>query len=382
MKFKVIILIFIVAIIGYLFTNSNNEKLNERLNDYNDSKFIDKSLVRDISNTYISNKSIDNLKAVEYSLNIPSEGELGDCTMSGDIIYYSILYRNDMGNYANNIEIYSYNITSKLTKLLYGYKDVIPMYLNELRGNKENLFWVTFNSNMEWKLCKYRLLDGKLEVIRTNINSNSLIMPCIDVSNKYLTWYESCLVNNELINYLLIYDISKNMLKKTTNVVLNSAYERSFIRDGFTVYLTKNEKDNIINILNLDTLKIKKIITNINIETIVSNGKYTIWFESFEVPNVYVYEHKNNDYYIVNSLNEGQSVAAIDINNHYMFISDRDENNIYGYNLKNKYKMNLTKKFNNNKNLYVIPYMTIDNKYIAQNILNDGISKCLVIENN
>ncbi|WP_178137484.1 hypothetical protein [Tepidibacter thalassicus] len=309
---------------------------------------------------------------------MPKDGEIGDQTVYGNQVYYTVLYMKDMSNFAEKVDIYKYNVDNGDCDLLYEDNNLdSDIYINELRANENYLFWEKFTPQNDWSLNKFNLNNNKIEVIRTSKDTNSKILPSIEVTNKHLTWYEY--VNKK--PRLIIYSIKENKIKIIDkNIYLESPYDRAYIRDNKLTYITSNNKNKYINIydLNKNRNKILSMPKNIKIKNILSNNNFTIWHEDYGISNVYVYDHRIKELYLINSKNNGHNVFAINLCKNYIFINDSNNSNIFCFDMNTKKKINLTKEINYDKNLYTLTTVTSDNKFIAQNTTIKGVF-CLIV---
>ncbi|WP_187296307.1 hypothetical protein [Tepidibacter mesophilus] len=370
MNKKNIFLIFSLAVIATIIVlYPKNQSIN-----------LDKA--EDISHKFTVQKTQEhisnNIKTQEYQLPIPEGGEIGDQTVYGNHVYYIVLYMKEMSNFAQKAEIYQYNIVNKDYKLIFEYKNLnYDIYVNELRANENYLFWENFDPQNNWSLNKFNLSTNEVEPIITSKDTDSKILPSIEVTNKYLAWYEY--VNKKA--YLMIYSIEKNEIKVIDkNIHLESPYDRAYIRNNKITYLTIDNKNKYINIYNLDENKNKvlNISKNIEIKNVLSNDNFTVWHEDYGMSNVYVYDHRLKKLYLINSKRNGHNIFAINLCKNYIFINDSKKSNIFCFDINNKKKTNLTKKLNNDKNLYTLTTVSADNKFIAQNTTIEGILSLIV----
>jgi hypothetical protein len=340
----------------------------------------------DISNKFSTLNSGDNyLKKFninEYVLPVPEGGEIGDQTVYGNKIYYVVTYSRKMSNFAIKVEIYSYDINNHNTNLIYEYENPSQdIYINELRANEKYLFWTILTPDNSWDLYKLTLEDKSTKVIRTSKNTHSKIPPVITLTNNYLCWYETINKNENIYFALKIYLINENVIKTISdNVYLTSPYTRAFIRNNIVTYLTQNNEGININVYNIksDQNKILLIPTNKKIQNVISNERFTVWHENYTKTNIYVYDHKLDKLFLVNSKENSHNIFAIDLLENYVFINASDINNIFCLDINNKEKINLTSTLNNN-NGYIFTRVTAENKFIAQNS-NHKDKKCLIIK--
>lgn len=374
-KIITLILLLILSILNMSCSKNKKLLINKSLNiNYEDSIIFSKEF------KISSHNSSDNIKVNEYVLPVPENGELGDHTIYGDIIYYTVLYISNMSNFAYKIDIYSYDTNNDNVNLIYRYENnYTDIYLCELRANNKCLFWAITTPNEEWNYNKFDLTNNKIKTIRTSKDTDSILPIVVSLSNKYLSWYESYNKNGEMYFLLNVYFIEKDDIKSINdNVYLTSPFSRAHIRNDVISFLTKSSNSIDINIYNLNnaTNTVLSIPTDKEVLNIMSNEKYTIWHEDYGKSNIYAYDHDLNYLYLINSENN-YSIFNIDLFNNYIFINDSKSNNINCFDIKNKEKINLTVNLTNDRP-HTLVMVASDNKLIARNSKN----KCLIVELN
>ncbi|SHJ89557.1 hypothetical protein [Paramaledivibacter caminithermalis] len=382
-KVFLLIVIFFYSIISGcegndIITNTNNTNIVNLTNRFEECI--------DISNKFSSIKSkgkyFKKFDINEYVLPLPEGGEIGDQTVYKNKIYYVVTYSRKMSNFAKKVEIYSYDINNNNNNLIYQYENSSKdIYINELRANEKYLFWTILTPDNSWNLYRLSLEDKSTKVIRTSKNTHSKIPPVITLTNNYLCWYETINKNENIYFVLKIYFINEDVIKTISdNVYLTSPYARAFIRNNILTYLTQNNEGININIYNIknDQNKILIIPANKKIQNVISNERFTVWHENYTKTNIYVYDHKLDKFFLINSKENSHNIFAIDLLGSYVFVNASDINNIFCLDIDTKEKINLTNTLNNN-NGYIFTRVTAENNFIAQNS-NHKDKKCLIIK--
>lgn len=376
----IIILMFIMSTLGCQKIDVKSIDLrnviNEPIDLSNEFNSLDKSILNDFNvDEFVLNGSSKNLT-------------IGDQTLYGNKIYYIAENVINMSNYSNNIEIYEYDILSKNAKLIYTYvSEQEGLKVNELKTNGKYIFWNLNTSKNKSYLCKLNLEDNKVKIIRNLSDEGSIIPACLSIADKYLSWYELIEKDNTSIAKLFVYNIENDKIKEINNdVYLNSPYDRAHIRDNKITFLIKNKDYKKVCIYNLENNE-KSFLSlpkERNIVNIFSNNIFTVWHENYGKTNIYLYDHKLNKLFLITSEDNEEEVFSMDFNGQHIFINNIEDNtnNIICIDIKDNEKTNLTQHLNFNRNYLILTEVTVDGRFIARNIQEQDIEKCIIINSN
>lgn len=349
----------------------------------------------DITDRFQSEAALESrageISVSEYVLPMPEGSEIGDQTVYGDKIYYVVFYMerdSDQVQFPDTklMEIYNYDTITGQHQPIFHCDEQSGKYINELRANKDFLFWNLLAPGTGWKLYQYNLDHNTASIFISKENDDT-----ISLSDRYLAWYEVKQVEDQIEYLLMVYDLEKAKLQTIEDgCYLPSPYYRANIRNNHVTFLTGDEKNTYVNIFDLETDH-KEILTipkksvgdkDYFIGYAVSNGLYTALQEYVfyggalgQSSNVYVYDHDADTLYLINSDTDGQHAFSIDLVKHYVLLNDTMAGYIYCFDLLAREKINLTAI----KNPYIVT-VAADNKAISHSLTNEGVGNCLIVE--
>jgi len=368
-KIIIYIVVCVIAITGC--TNNNSISIDS-------AKDISKELV-------LSEDALSGIDVREHILPIPQNGEIGDEAVFGDIIYYSVLYMENMSNYANRVEIYSYNTENKDTNKIYEYKNFNDLfYLNELKATDDKLYWNMISSDgIGWEIYEFDLISMQTKAIHSSNVSNPINIPSLTISNQLLAWYEIYKGDAYDEVSLVIYSFETREVESNNDQIhLFSPYDRAFIRDDFLTYLTLNEDNIIVNVWDTINGNIQELEFEIGtrILNIRSNGEITVWHENYGESDVYVYDHISNELYLISSEDDATRIFSIDLFDDFVLINDKKTKKIYGVNIINKKIFDFTREIQGVTSNYIMSGISADNQFKTVNKTSENEIFCLVFE--
>ena len=255
-------------------------------------------------------------KNTDYSINIE------ELTIYENNIYYVVSHMPSQSILADKVEVYRYNILNKHVDLLFDYdKGDGVTWLNEIRVNKKNLFWVLsyFYIDEPYKvykdICKMNLDDNSINIIKTFNEEDLLNEICLSLTDSYLSWYEAREENGNPKCYLIIYDLEKDIIKNIHNdCFIWSPFVRAHIRNNNVSFLTRDSVHTYLNIINLESEEKSEILFPVksDLRNIISNDIFTVWFGQQHNNIVYIYNHAKENYYYI-ELKENRSIFYIDL---------------------------------------------------------------------
>jgi len=279
-------------------------------------------------------------------------------------------------NKIDTINILKCDIVSKNKEILYTYDSVTDDFtINELSATNDDLFWVENSKDFKCKIIKYDLENKTSEALYSYEQSGGSIIPiCLGVGNNFIAWYEAMYSEDEGLNeYLIIYNvISKKSIIK--NVFLfGNPFLRPYIRNNYISYIVKEKDNYFIEIYNILDNKEKKIECTTKVAKLMSNDKYAVWLDDYEMRNIYIYDIRNEKYRKIDGSEDIFTIMLIDEELYISYTKDKDGfTNIYSVNLENNVIENITNNKDMN-NSYYLCKLNINNKLLYEKNNNGKI---------
>lgn len=214
------------------------------------------------------------------------------------------------------------------------------LFVNELTGTKEDLFWVELGE--EWKIKRYNLISKEVSIVKSSDDQSQVIM--LSSGERCISWFEALPEGKAA---LYVYDMEQDKLKSISEeVMLQSPYTRACIQDSIVSYVTKPEDSYIVNAYNLNT---EELIAQIDVGqgypgNPAGNQEYLTWCLSpfYYNADLYAYDLRKGIGTQNNRMSDSTSIFSYDLIGHFILINDRDTNNILCLDMKNGTKANLT----------------------------------------
>src|SRR5665648_816263 len=126
------------------------------------------------------------------------------------------------------------------------------LWVNELMGTKEDLFWVELGK--DWKIKRYNLTSKEISTVKSSDDRSQIIM--LSSGDRCISWFED-LPEGKMALY--VYDIEKDKIKTISEeIMLQFPYTRARIQDSIVAYVTKPEDSYIVNAYNLSLIHISE----------------------------------------------------------------------------------------------------------------------------
>ena len=236
---------------------------------------------------------------------------IADYLMRDEQLYKLIEYHSsNEQQYSDKFELYKKNALSDESILIYE-SPPETYWINELTSNSTSLFWVEFqnriidggDSQIIYQIVKMDK-DGKKSIIAER-DASIYDGICLEVSDEYLTWYDSVWPEGTTygIHKIIIYDLKNNTFVEAEDgpVVKFMPYERLCQYDGGITYFTLDENDNLfVNRYNLSTRE--KVILAIGekkdyprIAGCFSTDEYIGWHTDYYFGDYYFYNFQSGE---------------------------------------------------------------------------------------
>jgi hypothetical protein len=120
------------------------------------------------------------------------------------------------------------------------------LFVNELTGTKEDLFWVELGE--DWKIRRYNLASKEASTVKSSDDLSQIIL--LSSGDHRISWFEAL---PEEKTALYVYDTEKDEIKTVSEeIVLLSSYTRARIQDSAMIYVTKSADAYVVNAYDLE----------------------------------------------------------------------------------------------------------------------------------
>lgn len=324
--------------------------------------------------TEISDK--DHIREINLLYNETSGEQIVSQTIVNDTIYIAVEKITKSNPIQSVINIYTTTVNKNECKKLTEFKIEINTSLSELKASEEYLFWVEESTNGNWRICYLNLISHEIKVLRDNTCSSSTIPICLVLSESYLSWYENEFIDKDEIYKLCIYNIESNEYNIISNkVFLFTPYDRAHIRDNVVTFV-ESDKYNKIVAYDLENKYVKSEIL-LSEEDIVLNpvniGNYTVWHDGYKYAKIYIYNNLTQKTFLIDCKTINISLFSIVFIDQYIFINDRQSNNILQVDIDNYKISNISQEFSPElTKKFVLTDKTYHNKFTAVKYTDKG----------
>src|SRR5665648_92262 len=333
---------------------------------------LDKSLTFSKSNMDYEDASVmafetlegipENVSVSEYTVNLKDGWMIGGIAEAGSALFYLNLKPADELEYLEKCELVKINLQSGEEVVEYSFEISGTLWVNELMGTKEDLFWVELGK--DWKIKRYNLTSKEISTVKSSDDRSQIIM--LSSGDRCISWFED-LPEGKMALY--VYDIEKDKIKTISEeIMLQFPYTRARIQDSIVAYVTKPEDSYIVNAYNLKT---EELTAQIDVGqeypgNPAGNQEYLTWclepfYGNFDL---YAYNIQKGEGIQLNRMEDSTYVFSYDMIGHLILINDRDTNNIICLDMKNGTKANLTAGLGA-EHLYYFGQATHNLSYIA-----------------
>ena len=333
---------------------------------------LDKSLAFSKSNMDYEDASVmafetlegipENVSVSEYTVNLKDGWMIGGIAEAGSALFYLNLKPADELEYLEKCELVKINLQSGEEVVEYSFEISGTLWVNELMGTKEDLFWVELGK--DWKIKRYNLTSKEISTVKSSDDRSQIIM--LSSGDRCISWFED-LPEGKMALY--VYDIEKDKIKTISEeIMLQFPYTRAPIQDSIVAYVTKPEDSYIVNAYNLKT---EELTAQIDVGqeypgNPAGNQEYLTWclepfYGNFDL---YAYNIQKGEGIQLNRMEDSTYVFSYDMIGHLILINDRDTNNIICLDMKNGTKANLTAGLGA-EHLYYFGQATHNLSYIA-----------------
>lgn len=317
----------------------------------------------------------ENISVREYELNLKYGWELGGIAEAGSSIFYLNQKMNDHFEILDKCDLVKIDIQSGKETVAYSFDTSKHLFVNELTGTKEDVFWVELGE--DWKIKRYNLTSEELATVKSSDDRSQPIL--LSSGENCISWFET-LPDGRTALY--VYDIEKDKIKTISEeVALVSPYTRARIQDSIITFVTKPEDSYIVNAYDLKTEEFtaqidvgQKYIDDSN-----GNREYLTWCLEPFYGNIdlYAYDIERGEGIQFNRKEDSTDVFSYHIINHLILINDRDTDNILCLDMKNGTKSNLTAGLRG-EHSYFFGQVTPNLSYIAATDEDAGIHNKIV----
>ncbi|HZK87507.1 MAG TPA: S-layer homology domain-containing protein, partial [Anaerovoracaceae bacterium] len=304
----------------------------------------------------------ENVSVSEYTVNLKDGWMIGGIAEAGSALFYLNLKPADELEYLEKCELVKINLQSGEEVVEYSFEISGTLWVNELMGTKEDLFWVELGK--DWKIKRYNLTSKEISTVKSSDDRSQIIM--LSSGDHCISWFED-LPEGKMALY--VYDIEKDKIKTISEeIMLLFPYTRARIQDSIVAYVTKPEDSYIVNAYNLKT---EELTAQIDVGqeypgNPAGNQEYLTWclepfYGNFDL---YAYNIQKGEGIQLNRMEDSTYVFSYDMIGHLILINDRDTNNIICLDMKNGTKANLTAGLGA-EHLYIFGQATHNLSYIA-----------------
>lgn len=306
------------------------------------------------------------LDADYYELSVPYGCGLVGVTAFGEKIYYMTISIREYSNKVDGFSVYQYDIETKIHSLLYEVQDEKILNINELRADKNNLYWTKFEDG-DYILQRYDINLNEVETIH-RVSSKPIDQPIVLGGNeKYLTWYEY----RDESYYFNIY----NTLDNTISIIdeqnlFFDKYDRPNIYGSVALILKNTEKKvsfETIDVLTSQKNTLFNLSKEIEVSFPVMDKQYVVWRDTFNsTAYMYLYDLISEHLIKINCNELGLDLFSIQIYDSLIFINSRT--NIFCLNLEKFELTNLTANFFTQElhdRVFSSSMITMDNQYVV-----------------
>lgn len=312
---------------------------------------------------------VDNIFEVDYfRLSISEKGELTDCTVYGNKIYYIFQFLKKYSNIAEISRIYEYDTITGKSRLIYEIEDPDVLWVNELRADEKKLYWTTLREN-KYTLESLDLKTQRAEKIHS-VSNEKINQPIVlGGNNKYLSWYE--------------YDVAKNLLKfmyyNLKEEEISYVNEEGIFFDTFDRPSINKEKALILqdvnskisfNLFNLKNFQIEhrfSLSKEMGCVFPQVSNEYIVWRDKYSERNIYVYNLKLNNVSKINLKELDKNIFSMHLYDRILYINTGED--IMYFDLEETSYSIITKASIHNKSLiggnYSLSKISLDKQYIS-----------------
>ena len=321
--------------------------------DYNDASVIDFETLDRVP---------ENVSVSECTVTLKDDWRIGGIAEVGSAIFYLNQKPAEDIESLEKCELVKIDLESGEEVVEYSFDISGNLFVNELIGTKEDLFWVELGT--DWKIKRYNLTSKELSTVKSSNDMSQIIM--LSAGDSCISWFEAL---PEGKTALYVYDMEKDKIKTISeDIMLQIPYTRARIQDSIVAYVTKPDDSYIVNAYNLKT---EELIAQVDVGQqypgdSVGNKEYLTWCLEPFYGNVdlYAYNIQKSEGIQFNSMEDSTDVFSYDMIGHLILINDRDTNNIICLDMKNGTKVNLTAGLGD-EHRYTFGQATHDLSYIA-----------------
>jgi hypothetical protein len=303
-----------------------------------------------------------NVSVREYTVDLKSGWMIGGIAEAGSALFYLNQKPAEYLEYLEKCELVRIDLQSGEEVAEYSFEMPEHIFVNELTGTKEDLFWVELGT--DWKIKRYSLTSKEISTVKSSDDRSQVIM--LSSGDRCISWFEAL---PEGKTALYVYDTEKDKIKTVSEeIMLQSPYTRARIQDSVVTYVTKPGDSYIVNAYNLKT---EELTARINVGreypgNPAGNREYLTWCLEPFYGNIdlYAYNTEKDERIQLNRMTDSTYVFSYDMIGHLIFINDRDTNNIICLDMKTGTKSNLTAGLGA-EHLYIFGQATHNLSYIA-----------------
>ncbi len=269
-----------------------------------------------------------------------------------DRIFFQISYSEEMAQYTYRNQLYVRSLGKDEDTLLYDTSDAYC--LNGICANDMYLYWVEYVSSpksdgagvsVSFKVMQCQLDNGNISCIAER-NGDDYYDMSLQVSDRFLTWYDVHIQDPEPTVELVVFDIEKQRFQERTAVEgdiqgLTAALYNSYMgitENGITYFLKDDREQLYIRRENLDTGATDTILLGETkpydkIAACFSDSRYIGWYTDYgdrgdyyfydtDSEKLYLWNAKKDGMYIFSNYFCGGKLYFNNTANHYVYVWD------------------------------------------------------------
>ncbi len=302
----------------------------------------------------ISERKVENIEVF-----LGDKVEIISHTIYGDELYYAYSENLDNETENNSIRINSFNLNSNMIKNIVKIEIDRDDFFSELSVSNGFLFWVIEGDIGNWSINRYCFETEIIDVLKDSNQSSSLLPICLNISDKYLTWFENDFESNSGTGILYYFDIENEKIQLVSNnIKLFTPYDRTYIRNDCIAFVEEVLGNVQVVVYSIDKNKeLTRIDIDSDIDVLnpVTLNEKTVWHNNFDNAKIYVYNSIEKDIQVFNCETEQISLFSMIGLNKNIYINDRYSNELLELNLENME----AKKITNTKNEYSGKYILL-----------------------
>lgn len=269
--------------------------------------------------------------------------ELETVIRNSDYEFFQIMYSERMAQFSYRNQMYMRSLQQDGNILIYDTSEAY--WVNEVRVNDNYLYWVEYVSGETgtcYKVMQYQLDSGEISCIAERDDEVSEL--CIEVSDRFLTWYDIFMDGRVEI---VVFDIEKQefMERKDSenmsdgSVMLNTLYERlEIVEDCITYFLEDEEGRLYIRRENLrtgqtDTLLLGDKQVYRKLAGCFSDRRYIGWHTDYGWGSYYFYDMDTEALYCWDVKKDGMYVFSKFFSSGKFYFNNGEDDSVYAWDL-------------------------------------------------